>query len=340
MSSTSGMRRGSRAVAAAIVVVLTSPQAAGQSAAATAASASSDARGHFERGVTLYDEADFPGALVEFKRAYALAPTWQVLFNIGQAYFQVRDYAAALGALHRFIDEGRDQIPEERRTLVHAELADLADRIGYVNIKSNLVGAAVTIDERAAGATPLREPALVSVGVRKIAALYPGRQPVEKEVAVPAGETVDVTLDFADPSSSSQPGSDEASTERHAAEVAPPARSRNEVPAIASFGVAVAGAAAGAVFGSFALRDKSRLDAECVGKACSSGSQSDINAVSRDATISTIGFGVMAVGVAVGVALWLAAKSSPPRVQDTGLAVSSTSAVSIRVGPGYVAGRF
>jgi hypothetical protein len=341
MSSTSGTRRGTRSLAAAIIVVMISAEAAAQPAARTGTPASSEARAHFERGVTLYDETDYQAALVEFKRAYAIAPTWQVLFNIGQAYFQVRNYAEALATLHRFIDEGGDQIPAERQTLVRAELADLGDRIGYVNVRSNLVGATVSIDARAAGATPLREPALVSVGVRKISAIYPGRQPVEKEVSVPAGETVDVYLDFEEPSPASTQATDDETPEAvHAPEAAPPPRPRNLAPAIVSLGAAAAGAVAGAIFGSLALRDKSRLNGECTEKACRVGSQADIDAVSRDATISTIGFSVMAVGLAVGVGLWLTAKTPDAGARNGDLAIPRKARVSVRILPGYVAGSF
>ncbi len=336
-----GVHRGYRTVAAAIVVVLTGGQAAAQSAPPAATVTSSDAKAHFERGVTLYDEADYAAALVEFKRAYALAPAWQVLFNIGQAYFQVRNYADALAALRQFVDEGRDQIPEERRTLVQGELADLADRIGYVNITSDRVGAALTIDDRTAGVTPLRERVLVSVGVRRIVAVFPGLPPVAKDVSVPAGETVDVALDFGEPSPTSAPATeDEASDSAPTAAEAAPVRSRNRTPAIVSFAVATAGAATGAIFGSFALHDKSRLNGECQGKACSVGSQADIDAVSRNATISTIGFAVMGAGVALGIGLWLTARGSPANHPDTGRVTSSNPTLSLRIVPGCIAGSF
>src|SRR5262249_34492161 len=155
-----------------------------------------EARAHFERGVTFYNESDFSAALVEFKRAYSLAPAWQVLFNIGQSYFQMRDYADALVTLTRFLDEGQDRVPEAGRSVVDAERADLANRIGHANIVSNRTGATVTIDEVEVGVTPLSEPPLVSVGVRKVKAVLPGSPPVEQEVSVPAGETVEVHLDF------------------------------------------------------------------------------------------------------------------------------------------------
>ncbi len=93
-------------------------------------------------------------ALVEFKRAYSLAPTWQVLFNIGQSYFQSHDYAGALVTLQRFVDEGKERIPDDRRALVDAEIADLANRVGHVSISSNLAGATVTIDDGRGGRDP------------------------------------------------------------------------------------------------------------------------------------------------------------------------------------------
>ncbi|HEX7603304.1 MAG TPA: hypothetical protein VF316_16915, partial [Polyangiaceae bacterium] len=50
---------------------------------------------HFQRAVSLYNETDYNGALVEFKRAYATAPNVNVLYNIGQSQFQLQRYAQA-----------------------------------------------------------------------------------------------------------------------------------------------------------------------------------------------------------------------------------------------------
>src|SRR5580692_5914030 len=60
---------------------------------------------HFERAVVLYAEADYQGALVEFKRAYATAPNPIVLYNIGETEFQLQDYSGALGAFTRYLGE-------------------------------------------------------------------------------------------------------------------------------------------------------------------------------------------------------------------------------------------
>lgn len=329
-----------------LVAVLTASRADAQRSEPAAprsepvvSSVESGARTHFDRGVTFYNEADYPAALVEFKRAYNLAPTWQVLFNIGQSYFQIRNYAKALVTLSRFVDEGNDRIPEARRAMVETERADLANRVGHAKITSNRAGAVVTIDDEEVGVTPLREPALVSVGLRKVKAMVPGLSPVEEEVSVSAGDTVDVHFDFPEPQASPppDPAPTPALSSPLAPQTAPPsnASSVSHGPALAAFGVALAGAAVGAVFGGMVLRDKSRLEAECNGKACTPGSQPDIDAVSRDGTFSTIGFGVCAVGAVVGTVLWITAGHS-----HGGEAPSGAQVGPVRLGPGLVGGSF
>jgi tetratricopeptide (TPR) repeat protein len=57
-----------------------------------------EASERFRRGVKLYRDADYVAALVEFKRAYELAPNFRVLYNLGQTSRQLKDYAAALDA--------------------------------------------------------------------------------------------------------------------------------------------------------------------------------------------------------------------------------------------------
>jgi hypothetical protein len=304
---------------------------------AEAPSASADeARAHFARGVTFYDEGDFSAALVEFRRAYVLAPAWQVLFNVGQSAFQMHDYAGALVTLRRFVDQGGERIPQDRRALVDGEITDLASRVGHAVVSSNLAGSTVTVDDTVVGVTPLAEPLLVSVGIRKVAVMHDGAR-LEQEVSVAAGESVEVHLDYAETPPVPPPAAAPPSTPTTFALPPPPGPSR--VPVILAFGIGAAGAAAGAVFGGLALHDKSRLDGECQGKACAAGSRSDIDAVSRDATLSTVGFGVMAAGLVAGVVLWIAEGRGPVPAQGMGPAPRDPG-LSFAVGPGFVSGSF
>src|SRR5262245_52890005 len=42
-----------------------------------------EARQRFERGLALFEEKNFEAARVELERAYEIAPTWKLLYNIG-----------------------------------------------------------------------------------------------------------------------------------------------------------------------------------------------------------------------------------------------------------------
>jgi hypothetical protein len=74
-------------------------------------------------------------------------------------------------------------------------------------------------------------------------------------------------------------------------------------PAYGAFGVGAVGIVVGSIFGVLALNTKSTLDSECPSK--SGCPQSDIDALSRNAWISNVGFAVGLVGAGVGTGLLL-----------------------------------
>jgi hypothetical protein len=306
---------------------------------ARAPNASNDATGeagtHFSRGVTYYGEADYPAALVEFDRAYSLAPSWRVLFNIGQAHFQLHEYVEAHTALERFLREGGDQVKPKQRELAQSELASLAERIGRVTVDSNLVGATVAVDDVVAGVTPLASPVLMSAGIRRVTATFEGRAPVEQRISLAGGDTREIRLDFAEPPPAPPPPSAIATPVLlDSTPPDSPRRAPNRLPAVIAFGAAVAGAAVGGTFGVLALDDRSRLDRVCAaGKACPAGDESEIHDLSRDALVSNIGFGVAIAAAAVGLTLWLTAPGS-------GSSRAGVARISWTVGPGGVAGTF
>jgi hypothetical protein len=89
------------------------------------------------------------------------------------------------------------------------------------------------------------------------------------------------------------------------------------------------GIAVGSVFGVMALGTKSSLDSACTSKVCPGSSQSDINSLGTQSTISTIGFGVGIVGVALGV-YFLVASGGSSEAQP---AAASTLAPGLQVHP-------
>jgi hypothetical protein len=152
---------------------------------------------HFQRGVALYNEADYRAALVEFRRAYDIAPNAAVLYNIGQTYYQLQNYAAALSTLERYLNEAGATAPH--RPEVEQTIGTLQARVGKVAISTNVADCEITIDDELVGKTPFQEPLLVSIGRRKVTAMREGRPAETRFVDVAAGDTVQLALSLTDP---------------------------------------------------------------------------------------------------------------------------------------------
>jgi len=163
-----------------------------------AGSSVKEAGKHFQRGVTLYTEADYRAALVEFRRAYEIAPNAAVLYNIGETYYQLQNYAAALATLNRYLAESDATAPHRRE--VEQTIETLQARVGKVAISTNVPDCEITIDDEPAGKTPLAEPVLVSIGHLKVTVTRQGRPPETRFVDVAAGDTVPLSLSFGEPS--------------------------------------------------------------------------------------------------------------------------------------------
>jgi hypothetical protein len=161
------------------------------SARAAAGDNSRDAAKHFQRGVDLYNDGDFRGALVEFKKAYSVWPRANVLYDIGQTEYQLLDYASALRTMERYLAETGANAPHRQE--VESSVEVLRGRVGRIILTSD-PACDVTIDDQPAGTTPLDGPILVSVGPRKLSVTCAGPRIASKRVEVAAGETQRVEL--------------------------------------------------------------------------------------------------------------------------------------------------
>jgi tetratricopeptide (TPR) repeat protein len=158
---------------------------------------STDAARHFARGVSLYAEADYRSAVVEFERAYAASPNLAVLYNIGETRFQMRDYAGSLASFERYLAEAPPT--DGRRAEVEGDLEVLRSRVARLSIVTQPPGAEVTVDDREVGRTPLDAPVVVSIGRRKVVASLRGHRPAARDVDVAAGDETSVVLDLPAP---------------------------------------------------------------------------------------------------------------------------------------------
>lgn len=152
-----------------------------------------------------------------------------------------------------------------------------------------------TIEPGASGSVALRlEPEGVAPGAAVGAAAWAGQPPMQGGPPYPAAPP---------PAASESKGS-------------------SKTLGYVALGIGGAGVVVGSIFGVMALGKKSSLDDACgtVKSNCPATSQDDIDSLHTDATVSTVGFAVGGVGLAVGLIVLLTSSSSTPHA-TTGFAV-------------------
>jgi tetratricopeptide (TPR) repeat protein len=172
---------------------------------------------HFQQGVMFYGEADYHAALVEFNRAYALAPNDVVLFNIGETQYQLREYAGALATFEHFLAAAAPGDPH--RAVAENNVKELRSRVGRLTIATVPSGVEITIDGRVIGKSPIENPVVVGVGQVTVKGTAPGRAPVARTIEVAAEDDISMLLELqvlpaGGPGASQAPGLSDAGAGR------------------------------------------------------------------------------------------------------------------------------
>jgi Tfp pilus assembly protein PilF len=155
-----------------------------------------EARQRFARGLQLYDEKNYEAARVELERAYQLAPTWKLLYNIGLCYGQRGDYVEAIKDLERYLKDGGAEISKDRVDEVNKELANLRPRIAHVRVQVNVPDADIQLDDQSVGKAPLPEPLMINPGRRKISAIKPGYFPSNQVITAAGSDDLSVNIEL------------------------------------------------------------------------------------------------------------------------------------------------
>ncbi|HOU93897.1 MAG TPA: PEGA domain-containing protein, partial [Polyangiaceae bacterium] len=175
-----GSRRAAFGVALVLSWCTTRPGGAEETAEA--------ARAHFARAIALMDQGAPAQAIEEFERAYRARPHFAVLYNIGLAHAALDRPVAAVRALERYLEEGGEQVPAERRAAVDRELARQRARTAAITITTDPPAAAVAVDGEALSADRADAPVRVTVGTHRIQAVLAGHRTAVVELSLAAGE--------------------------------------------------------------------------------------------------------------------------------------------------------
>jgi hypothetical protein len=159
-----------------------------------------EARAHFNRGVKFYKDADYRSALVEFQEAYRVAPNARLMFNIGQTYDELQDFAGAVKAFREYLAGAGTAITKVRRAEVEKDLRRLESHVATVEITVSEPGADVLVegDHRIElGKSPLTAPALLNGGNWTIVATKSGFERAEERLTAAGGDKKTVALKLA-----------------------------------------------------------------------------------------------------------------------------------------------
>jgi hypothetical protein len=190
------LRAASLAVLCLLGMAATTPRAraAAPSLPASSKSPVEEARERFSRGVQLFHEGSFEASLAEFQKAYQLAPSYRLHYNIAQVQYELHDYVESLRAFWKYLAQGGNEVAPARRSEVEAEIKKLEKRVGFLSITSSVDGAQIAVDGVPMGISPFSVPVLVNPGSRRVTATKAGFVPAQSTITAAGGERLQVAL--------------------------------------------------------------------------------------------------------------------------------------------------
>jgi hypothetical protein len=157
--------------------------------AAAQASAKDEAKRHFDNGVELAGDENFAAAAAEFEVSVELFSTKMGLFNLANAYKALYRYGDALATVDRLEREFGKKIDADLRKEIKALKESVQVIIGWLDVRVDKEGAAIRVDDREVGVSPLADKLIVGPGDHVIEATLDGFESSHRTVKVASGNT-------------------------------------------------------------------------------------------------------------------------------------------------------
>jgi len=154
------------------------------------------AKVHFDQAVALYNDGNMSAALAEFEAAYKLRPEVAiVLKNIGLTQKALFRYSEAIASLERYLIEAVNLAPESRAEVVQI-IGEMKALLADVALAITPAGAAIHVDGRPAGTSPLSKALAIAAGSHNIEISAEGYHSQTKDVIVTAGVGLALKFDL------------------------------------------------------------------------------------------------------------------------------------------------
>jgi len=287
---------------------------------AQAQSTSAASQQLFQDGTTLLKSGKVREACAKFDESQKLEPQLGTLLNLAACREKEGKVATAWSEYTELAAVAARKNDEKRATYAKQKIAELEPQLPRLQLDVPAETSEVKLDGAELGRAAWNVALPFDPGEHVITYSAPSKKSGTLTVTALKGQTTNAKLPalpddagpmILAPSAKVQPTRPPPSTSNDTPE--PSHRSPLRTAGYIVGGAGIVGLGVGTVFGLVALGDKSTVNQQCTGSACSQSGLDAVDSAHRDATISTIGFVAGGVCLAAGVTMVLLGreKTSP-----------------------------
>ncbi|APR84191.1 Hypothetical protein A7982_09540 [Minicystis rosea] len=149
-----------------------------------------------ENGVKLYNDRNWPAAIIEFKAAYEARPNANPLLNIALCEKELFHYPKAIAALEQALGLHGHAMEAPDRKAAEDAIKDMRALLGHVVVKSTPPDVTLVVDDEELPKDAAQRPIDLGPGPHKIAARAEGFASAERTVTVASGQTQELTFEL------------------------------------------------------------------------------------------------------------------------------------------------
>src|SRR3954447_8109998 len=138
-----------------------------------------DAKTSLANGDKAARAKDWPKAVTEFDAANKAQPSADALEGVANAQYQQKHDTEAYAAYDEWVKTYGAKAPKPKTAAVEARLKELRERTGLLSLDVSEPGAAITVDDKPLGTTPLAAPLRLSQGPHRVRVAKDGFVPAD-----------------------------------------------------------------------------------------------------------------------------------------------------------------
>jgi len=258
-------------------------------------------------GVEHFEAGRYNQAADAFRRAVELKPSWKLHYNIGQSEAAGKRYGLALEAFEKYLVDGGDDVPADRREEVLAEIQRMRVLVGVVEVVAP-AGVELVVDGIVRGETPITGAVRVAAGARQVVLRKGDEVLLDRQVNIAGGMTTEISAEEPGPEEPTAAVSGEPGDEPGDEPEEPQVEDESGAPVLLIAGIScgvlgLGGIALGSYGAYLGGRDYEDYEGAVDAEDWDAVDEFEKDVLPRDRALTGVGFGVGGALLAAGVVL-------------------------------------